>query len=322
MSFRFITAVLCLLGNFGFANNSFNSDRNSYKAQTTIVGKIFERHLMQNGDWNLFVELQDENQMISGWVYYNPETDYSNWNFFDADRDATRNMELAETLEVLNVTPNSDFLKASANVGEYEIVKSISEEEDFQISANSKFGSESEQKKSKIPLVPDHKNWSAQCVNFIDTQGNINSWGIAVIEAVNRYPEYFSEIAQDMPNYCPNFAKFNKTEKENFWIWFIASMAMRESACKPEAKAKGPNGTAAGLLQLHLNKEYAYHKDCKNTHALQPLENLSCGAAMFDAQLIRYKKMFLARGSYWEVLQTDSSGNGVRKLLALYRPCY
>lgn len=315
MSFKFISAVLCLFCNFGFANNNTS-------AGATIRGKIFERHLMQNGDWNLLVSIEDRAQKISGWVYYNPETDYKSWQFFDLDQDHTRNMELAETFETQNVQPNSEFLKATASTNQFKLIKPLSEEDDALIYEHKKARPANEQRSSDYPIVPDHKNWGTLCTNFIDEQGNINAWGLTVIVAVNRYPEYLNSIAQDMLNYCPNFNKFNKAQKENFWVWFIASMAMRESACRPDVKAKGPNGTAAGLLQLHLNKEYAYHKDCKTTNALAPHQNLSCGAAMFDTQLIRYNKMFLSRGSYWEVLQTDNSGNGVRKLLSLYRPCY
>lgn len=317
MSFKFITVVLCLLGNLSFANNTSN-----VSTQASIEAKIFERHLLQNGDWNLLVEIQDENHTISGWVYYNPETEYNNWTFFDSDHDNTRNMELAETLKIQNVKPNSEFLKATPSTEQFELVLPLSEQEDFRPNNFNQINQSSESRKSEYPIVPDHKYWGAGCTNFIDEQGNINSWGNTVIEAINRYPEYLNSGTQDMQVYCPSFAKFSKAEKENFWVWFIASMAMRESGCKPEARAKGPNGIAAGLLQLHLHKEYAYHKDCKSTNALEPHQNLSCGSAMLDTQFIRYNKMFLAHGSYWEVLQTDKSGNGVRRLLSFYKPCH
>jgi hypothetical protein len=331
MSFKFITVVLCLFCNLSYANNNSKGPQASPEAtsaslssfsNTVIIGKIFERHLMQNGDWNLLVEIKNQDQTISGWVYYNPETDYKSWQFFDTNHDLTKNMVLAESLEIQNNKPNSELLKATPKPGQFELVNPLAEEDDYRLPVPAKTNSASEERKSDYPLVPDHKNWGSGCANFIDEQGNINAWGLTVIEAVNRYPEYLNSISQDMLNYCPNFIKFNKAEKENFWVWFIAAMAMRESGCRPDAKAKGPNGIAAGLLQLHLHKEYAYHKDCKTTNALEPQQNLSCGSAMFDTQLIRYNRMFLARGSYWEVLQTDSSGNGVRKLIAQYRPCH
>jgi hypothetical protein len=322
MSYRFIIPVLCLLTNLCFANKE-----SDYTTDPQIQGKILERRLLPNGDWNLFVEVISEDEKTAGWVYYNPESDYTNWSFYDSDYDLTKNMELAENFNIRNSKLNSNLLKSTPENIKYKIVKPLSEEDDFQKTiepenTKQEKAHKGEKRKSLYPIIPDHKNWSAQCNNFIDSQGNINSWGQTVINAVNRYPEYLNSITQDMQKYCPNFSSFNKSEKENFWVWFIASMAMRESSCNPDTKAKGPNGTAAGLLQLHLNKEYAYHKDCKSTHALNPHENLSCGSAMFDTQLIRYNRMFLAHGSYWEVLQTDNSGNGVRKLLALYRPCH
>jgi hypothetical protein len=315
MIFKFITVILCLLCNLGFANNEVNQPK-----YNSINGKIIERHLLENGNWNLFIELNDE-EKTSGWVDFNPEIDFRDWKFYDLDHDLTKNMELSETLEIQNKTPNSNFLKATPRTESFKLIKPLSEEDDLRPLQINKITPKANQRKSYYPLIPDRKNWSYGCTNFIDEQGIINSWGLSVIQAINRYPEYLSSGSKDMQNYCPNFSKFNKSEKENFWVWFIAAMAMRESACRPDVKAKGPNGTAAGLLQLHLHKEYAYHEHCQDTNALIPHENLNCGTAMFDAQLIRFNRMFLSNGSYWQVLQTDISGNGVRKLISLYRPC-
>jgi hypothetical protein len=316
MSFRFIIAALCLLIQIAKANPNL-------PAVSVVAGSIIERHLMTNGDWNLYVEVNAENQKINGWIYYDPETQIQNWIFFDSEFDETRNLQLATQFKVKHFAPNSNFLSAMPAQGSFELVKDLATEDELVIPQNSNTAkANNEQRKSDYPLIPDHKNWSSQCTNFIDQQGNINAWGTTVIQTINRYPEYLQSVVHDLPQYCPNFSKFNKQERENFWVWFVAAMAMRESSCKPNAKAKGPNGTAAGLLQLHLNKEFAYHTDCKNTHALDPHQNLSCGGAMLDRQFIRYNRIFLAKGSYWEVLQTDSSGSGVRRLVAQYRPCF
>lgn len=307
--------MLCIFTQPAFAINSTQS-------ASVIEGSIIERHLMKNGDWNLYVEVIDENQKVNGWVSYNPEVDYQNWKFFDNEFDETKNLQLADFFKIKGAMPNSKLLTANPNQETYELVRPLAAEDEFIPKAKTNLDPNAEQRKSDYPLVPDHKNWSSGCTQFIDQNGNINSWGITVIQTVNRYPEYLQSIVNDLPQYCPNFEKFNKHERENFWVWFIAAMAMRESSCKPNAKAKGPNGTAAGLLQLHLNKEHAYHADCKNTNALDPHQNLSCGGAMLDRQFIRYNRIFLAKGSYWEVLQTDSSGGGVRRLISQYRPCF
>jgi|GEM_PF-2386364 len=52
-------------------------------------------------------------------------------------------------------------------------------------------------------------------------------------------------------NICPKFNSFTDDEKLNFWIWWVASIAFKESTCGEwDHNPNDPNGTSVGELGL------------------------------------------------------------------------
>lgn len=158
-------------------------------------------------------------------------------------------------------------------------------------------------------IVPS-RTWGPRCTNFFDEKGNMGAWGQSVYASLDK-PElrYLTDEtkATDLKTMCPAYSRFDKETKRKLVTYFIASVAMSESGCNPRIRARGPNGTLAGLMQLHLGRERAY--GCGPTQSLNPISNLSCGLTMLQNQVSKYGNLFVPRGkTYWQVLWRGSSG--------------
>lgn len=177
--------------------------------------------------------------------------------------------------------------------------------------------------KSQHPLNPGKLGVSSNCTRFIDSNGNFGSWGSYVMNRLSKseHPNLFAPAA-DVGSVCPKFAKMSDQQKKNFLTWFVASMAAFESSCNEKVKAKGVNGTAAGLLQLHLGKEHNY--GCKRgMNSLNAQANLECGLLMLDNDVARTRKLFPGKNNYWQVLRPQTSpGKKTLRVTRAYGPCH
>lgn len=177
--------------------------------------------------------------------------------------------------------------------------------------------------KSQHPLSPGKLGVNSNCTRFIDAKGNFGSWGSYVMNRLNKgeHPNLFAPAA-DVGSVCPKFSKMNDQQKKNFLTWFVASMAAFESSCNEKVKAKGVNGTAAGLLQLHMGKEHNY--GCKRgMNSLNAQANLECGLHMLDNDVARTRKLFPSKNNYWQVLRPQSGpGKKTLRVTRAYGPCH
>lgn len=177
--------------------------------------------------------------------------------------------------------------------------------------------------KSRQPLNAGRLGVSAACNRFIGSNGSFGAWGAYVMGRLNRaeHPNLFAPAA-DTAKVCPKFSKMGDDEKKNFLTWLVASMAAFESGCNEKVKAKGVNGTAAGLLQLHLGKEYEY--GCRRgMNSLNAQNNLECGLLMLDNDVARTRKLFPTTGNYWQVLRPQSGpGKRTLRVTKAYGPCF
>lgn len=178
--------------------------------------------------------------------------------------------------------------------------------------------------KSRHPFNPGKLGANTACTRFIGTDGRFGSWGAYLMTKLNpnEHPHLFAENQGDLGTVCPRFASMNIQEKKNFWVWLATSMANYESSCNERVKAKGVNGTAAGLLQLHLGKEYNY--GCRRgINSLSARDNLECGMTILNRDVRRTGKIFPSKDNYWHVLRPQS-GPGARtlRMARQYRPCF
>ncbi|RYZ96192.1 MAG: hypothetical protein EOP11_23825 [Proteobacteria bacterium] len=164
---------------------------------------------------------------------------------------------------------------------------------------------------------------SGACNRFIGGDGSFGAWGTYLMGKLNRaeHPNLFAAAA-DTARVCPKFSKMGDDERKNFLTWFVASMAAFESGCNEKVKARGVNGTAAGLLQLHLGKEANY--GCRRgMNSLDARANLECGLHMLDNDVARTRKLFPSGGGYWQVLRPQSApGKRTLRVTKAYGPCF
>lgn len=177
--------------------------------------------------------------------------------------------------------------------------------------------------KSRQGLNPGKLGVSSACNRFITSDGRFGPWGSYLMGRLNRgeHPNLFAATS-DMGRVCPKFSRMGDDEKKNFVTWLVASMAAFESGCNEKVKARGVNGTAAGLLQLHLGKEHNY--GCRRgMNALNAQANLECGLHMLDNDVARTRKLFPSAGNYWQVLRPQSApGRRTLKVTKAYGPCF
>lgn len=135
---------------------------------------------------------------------------------------------------------------------------------------------------------PANRNWRANVLNELTEQ---------------KYPLFFSpKGGSDLIKYCPNFTNLSVDEKKIIYLRLVDAMVFFESSCNVSANAKGPNGTAYGLLQLHLGREQDYQRNCRQNDSKSSSRSLSCGFSMLHDQVDQHNKIFFD-GSYWEVLR-------------------
>jgi hypothetical protein len=177
--------------------------------------------------------------------------------------------------------------------------------------------------KSLYPMNHGKLGMASNCKHFITPTGHFGAWGEFMMGKLSpsEHPEFFSSTG-DMARVCPKFKTMTVTEKKNFWVWLVASMANNESSCKPTVTARGVNGTAAGLLQLHKGKEYVY--GCKRgINSLRALPNLECGMTILNRDLKRTNLVFPRNKNYWEVLRPHThGGKKTVRMAKAYKPCF
>ncbi len=178
--------------------------------------------------------------------------------------------------------------------------------------------------RSQYPMDQTRLGMASLCSSFIDASGNFGAWGTYLMGRLNpaSHPNLFRTNVGDMPQICPRFSRMSVEAKKNFWVWLIASMANNESSCRERITARGVNGTAAGLLQLHKGQEHRY--GCKaGMNSLRALENLECGLTILDNDIDRTERVFPRANNYWEVLRLQTrAGQRTLRLAKAYAPCF
>lgn len=156
-------------------------------------------------------------------------------------------------------------------------------------------------------------NTKYYCQEFSMAATDKNNWRDHFLKEItpNKYPALFEDrIAQgaatDLIKYCPNYPNLDDDQKKIILLRLVDGMAFFESSCKTTAKAKGPNGTAFGILQLHLGREQDYARYCKKYDARNPKNSLTCGLDMLEDQVQNNKRIFSSM-SYWDVLRPRGS---------------
>lgn len=175
-----------------------------------------------------------------------------------------------------------------------------------------------------IEMISDKMNYNNKCDQFA-ADGEMNKWGKTIVKELEKpkYSNMLNRGPRDIGQYCPDFSKMDLNDKRALNVLIMAAMVHYESSCNFREKAPGPNGTAAGLLQLHKGKEQNYSSGCRKNDSADPERSLICGMSMLNDQIERGEKLF-SSGSYWEVLRPRGRSQKAKKIMAAIRnfgPC-
>jgi len=143
------------------------------------------------------------------------------------------------------------------------------------------------------------------CEEFSAKPPSNRNWRKTVMTELTpeKYPLFFDpKNNNDLLKFCPNFPNITVDEKKIVLLRIIDAMVYFESSCNAGASAAGPNGTAYGLLQLHLGREQDYERNCRQHDSKSSHRSLACGLSMIYNQVEDNNKVFF-EGSYWEVLR-------------------
>jgi len=166
-----------------------------------------------------------------------------------------------------------------------------------------------------ISQIIDAK-YGDKCENFAG-DGEVQKWGQIIEKEFdkNRHQALYNGPS-DIIRYCNKYYNLNDEDRKGLWILIISAMTHYESTCIVAEKAKGPNGTAGGLLQLHRGKEANYSNDCRNGDADTAGRSIICGMSMLNDQVERGEPLF-SRKSYWDVLRPQGESKKAVRIQAV-----
>ncbi len=198
----------------------------------------------------------------------------------------------------------------------------------------------SQEKISVVPQVKGHSSqgitggrmWAHDCEDFIHPDGSYGPYGRAIILHINAQNDshLFNDPPGDINRICPKYKTFNDDQKQNFWVWFAAAIAMEESSCNPEIKVKGTYGIATGLWQLDQGKTKNYCGGvCGSINALDGAKNVRCGLDMLNyyvgesinkGELVYWHNKF--GQNYWQTMHPPQPGQRkTQQLVNTFQAC-
>lgn len=156
----------------------------------------------------------------------------------------------------------------------------------------------------QIKAVMDDLKFKGVCDKFADEKG-FGPWGHAVIDSLKRgNGEALLAGTNDLRRACPNYDNLGVEERSYVWVNVFATMAFKESSCRPAVERPGikKGRFAKGILQLHKDSEQAYAEGCNRGDSRSAVKSLSCGIAILNKQIEKSDRLFYD-DSHWGVLR-------------------
>ncbi|MBC7464806.1 MAG: hypothetical protein H7256_02340 [Bdellovibrio sp.] len=160
-----------------------------------------------------------------------------------------------------------------------------------------------------------------ECVAFMNKDQILGPLGSSIYKRVvsNNKDYPFLLRGGDINNICPRYGRMSEKQKGLVWVLVLTMVAHFESSCKLGAYAKGPNGTAQGLYQLHKGKEIEYTDNknaCPKNASLNASQSSTCMLAMLDDQMEKMNGKLFAPKSYWDVLRPQGRSKRAKQIAA------
>lgn len=147
--------------------------------------------------------------------------------------------------------------------------------------------------------------------------------------------DLLSKAPTDVQNFCPNYQNLNRSQRKNFWVYLLSSIAFFESAFDPATKytesftdSSGVRVVSRGLLQLSIESARGYDCVLQRAEDLHdPLANLACGIRILNRWVGRDGVIradvdgWKGGARYWSVLRRDAQFNSIRGWTASQAYC-
>jgi hypothetical protein len=183
-------------------------------------------------------------------------------------------------------------------------------------------------------LPSPNDGWNKSCQNFIQADGVIGAWGQQFLSAAQgiKVGAANSLQAMMMPNLwlkvCPGFQNFSEQQKQHFIVSFIATKAMDEASCNPNATngaSKNPPGVGffqlEGQAELRARRGQAcsggYKKGTQET--LKKEVQFSCAAFQIMETQFNRGLPFCSPGGYWQ--EANSMRGDICQTMSQYPGC-
>jgi hypothetical protein len=159
-----------------------------------------------------------------------------------------------------------------------------------------------------------------RCSSLIDKSGGLGSLGrFARDELMTNMSDYAELMSGDaLKRHCTNYTRLSIGNRALVWALILTTMAHFESSCDSEVEAKGPNGTAKGLWQLHEGEEQRYdgknRDQCLKNASGDPVKSVRCTLGMLAHQMSNSGGNLFSTESYWDVLRPDGQSKKAGKI--------
>lgn len=183
---------------------------------------------------------------------------------------------------------------------------------------------------------PNSGGWAEACSNFISSNGQIGPWGTAFLSAANQVSTggHSAMTVLHQPQLwrtvCPGFRNFSAEQKNHFIVSFIATKAMDEASCNPNAynnSRKMPNPPGVGFFQLEgqarLRQGRGSYCAGGKTSGVQdrlPIDTqFKCAASQIVTTQWGRGIPFCNSGGYWQ--EANGMGKDICQTMAAYPGC-
>ncbi|MFZ3231435.1 MAG: hypothetical protein WA160_14605 [Pseudobdellovibrio sp.] len=161
---------------------------------------------------------------------------------------------------------------------------------------------------------------SDSCKVFMDKDELLGSVGKSIFKSISTNSKNYPQLLSNgtLGKFCRKYPNMTTQRKALVWVMLMTAVAHFESSCSDSASAKGPNGTAYGLYQLHKGKEENYDgatKACIKNASLDPKLSSTCALMMIENQLTKSGGVLFYKDSYWDVLRPNGR-SGKAKFIA------
>lgn len=198
------------------------------------------------------------------------------------------------------------------------------------LESNSRVLTPDERAASELGTLAERMRYASQCQKRFVSKEGFGPLGKVIKETLSK--KSTKDLVYNNNSFggaCPGYHDMSLDQRKNIWVFVMMSMSHYESSCNDGVINQGPNGLAAGLLQLHSESEDRYvewdpDSNCEKGSSQNAKKSLKCGLTMIGNQIYKGAQFFDDR-SHWQVLRNSkkpgTQGFQIRYALSQITEC-